>query len=207
MDRYIAQVWKLRMSINIKNIFFVILLSSLTGCISNNYVKMSQGSGVPETLLTENCKSISCSYDELKDRVQATANDMNVLVAMSGSETRTIQYTWVSGSEQISIDVFSTALYGSWSFIESAEIYVGKEMIAKVSGKVDRVVGYYNNAAKEHENIEIISGLINIESAQKIAAAKYETVTIRFYGKNGYIDKELPREHNLINVVNLAKSA
>ena len=191
---------------NIKGILSVVLLGSLTGCVSNNYVKMSQGSGVPEALLTENCKPISCSYDELKDRVQATASDMNVLVAMSGSETRTIQYTWISGNDQISIDVFSTALYGSWSFIKSAEIYVGKEMVAEVSDKVDRVIGYYNEVAKEHENIEVVSGLISIESAQKIAAAKYETVTIRFYGKNGYIDKKLPREHNLINVVNLAKS-
>ena len=190
-----------------KNILAAALVSSLIGCAANDYGKMSQGSGIPETTLTQNCKEITCSYDKLKDRVQATANDMNGFLAMSGSETRTIQYTWVSGSNQISIDVYSTALYGSWSFVESAEIYIGKEMVAKVSGQVDRIVGHYNNVANEHEKVEIISGFIGLEAAQKIAEANYKTVTIRFYGKNGYTDKELPREHDLINVVNLAKSA
>ncbi|KAF7764682.1 hypothetical protein PCIT_b0728 [Pseudoalteromonas citrea] len=167
---------------------------------------MSQGSGIPEAALTQNCKPISCSYDKLKDRVQASANDMNVLLAMGGSETRTIQYTWVSVNNQISIDLYFKALYGSWSFVDSAEIYIGKEMVAKVSGQVDRVVGSYNDIAKEHQKVEVISGVIGIEAAKKIAQANYESVTIRFYGKNGYTDKELPRKHELINVVKLAES-
>ena len=191
-----------------KNVITAALVAgTLMGCVANDYGKMSQGSGISEALLVENCKAITCSYDKLKDRVQASANDMNGFLAISGSETRTIQYTWVSGSNQISIDVYSTALYGSWSFIESAEIYIGKNMVAKVSGQVDRIVGHYNDVAREHEKIEIISGVIDLEAAQKIAEANYETVTIRFYGKNGYTDKELPREHDLIKVVNLAKSA
>ena len=189
------------------NILAVALVGSLMGCVANDYGKMSQGSGISETTLIQNCKAISCSYDKLKDRVQASANDMNGFLAMAGSETRTIQYTWISGSNQISIDLYSTTLYGSWSFVDSAEIYIGKEMIAKVSGQVDRIVGHYNDVAKEHEKIEVVSGVIGIEAAKKIAEANYESVTIRFYGKNGYTDKELPREHDLINVVKLAESA
>ncbi len=190
-----------------RNILAAALVSTLAGCAANDYGKMSQGSGVPEALLATNCKVVSCSYDKLKDRVQASANDINHFLAMGGSETRTIQYTWVSGSNRISIDVYSTALYGSWTFVKSAEVYIGKEMVAKVAGQVDRIVGSYNTVAKESEKIEIVSDVISIEAAQRIAEADYKTVTIRFYGKNGYKDVELPREHNLINVVNLAKSS
>ncbi|MGR5238637.1 hypothetical protein [Vibrio alfacsensis] len=190
-----------------KKIFLPLIITTLAGCAANDYAQMSQGSGLPETELKTNCQQISCSYDKLKDRVQATANDMNALLGMTGSETRTIQFTWVSGSNAISIDVFSTNLYGSWSFVETAEIYIGKELAAKVSGQVDRHVGYYNDVAREHEKVERITDVISLEEAEKIAKANYETVTIRFYGKNGYKDVELPREHNLINVVNLAKSA
>ncbi|MCL1146222.1 hypothetical protein L2747_09465 [Shewanella marinintestina] len=185
----------------------MLLIGTLAGCVANDYGKMSRGSGVSETLLVENCESIICSYDKLKDRVQATANDMNGFLAISGAETRTIQYTWVSDTNNISINLYSTALYGSWSFIDSAEVYVGKDMIAKVSGSVDRIVGYYNEVAGEHEKVEILTGIIDVEAAQKIAEANYENVTVRFYGKDGYKDKELPREHDLIKVVNLAKSA
>ena len=179
----------------------------LGGCASLDFQQMSAGSGLPETALQNNCKSITCSYDELKDRVQVSANDMNILLALNGGETRTIQYTWVSGSEYISVDVFLTSLYGSWSFVEEAEIYVGKKMVAKVSGQVDRIIGAYNEIAGEVEKTEMISGVIPVQVAEEIAAANHEEVTIRFYGKNGYEDKKLPRKHKLIQVVNLAKSA
>lgn len=192
---------------SMKQVLFPLIFTVLAGCTANDYAQMSKGSGLPEISLKNNCQKISCSYDKIKDRVQATANDMNGFLSMTGSETRTIQYTWVSGSNAISIDVFSTNLYGSWSFVESAEIYIGKELAAQVTGQVDRHVGYYNDVAREHEKVEKISGVISIEDAEKIAKASYETVTIRFYGKNGYKDAELPREHNLIDVVNLAKSA
>jgi len=194
-------------SMNIKKILTAILVGTLAGCASYDYGKMSQESGVPKSLLAENCKAISCSYDKLQGRIQATANDMNSFMGRPSSESRTIQYRWFSDSNKIIIDVFLTALYARWSFIESAEVYVGTEMIAKISGKVDRVVGHFNYAVKAHEKVEIISDVINLEAAQKIAEANHETVTIRFYGKNGYIDKELPRKHSLLNVVNLAKSA
>ena len=108
---------------------------------------------------------------------------------------------------QISIDLYSTTLHSGWAFVDSAEIYIGKEMIAKVSGQVERIVGHYNESAREHEKTEIVSGTIGIETAKRIAEANYKSVTIRFYGKGGYTDKELPRKHNLINVVKLAESA
>lgn len=190
------------------NFITIATLSMLVvGCATNNYSAMSQGSGVPESSLVSNCKGISCSYDKLKDNVQASASDMNVLFAMNGNESRTIQFTWVSGSKNIIVDLYSVELYGSWSFIDSAEIYVGKEVVAKISGKVDRIVGTYNNVAKEHEKVEVVSGVISLEQAEKIASAEYKNVTIRFYGKNGYKDTPLPRAHKLINVVLLAKSA
>lgn len=179
----------------------------LIGCAStHNYQQMSEGSGVPLSVLEANCSGITCTYDKLKDRVQASASDMNLLFALNGNESRTIQFTWVSGSDSIHVDLFSVALYGSWSFIKSAEIYVSKEMIAEVSGSIDRVVGTYNSIAKEVEKVEVVSGYISLDSAMKIAEAPYEAVTIRFYGKNGYTDSTLPRQHKLINVVKIAKS-
>lgn len=178
-----------------------------TGCATNDYSAMSQGSGLQAVSLSTNCKEITCSYDKLKDRVQASASDMNVLFALNGNESRTIQFTWVSGSKDISVDLYSVALYGTWSIIDSAEIYVGKEAVAKISGGADRTVGTYNKVAKELEKIEVIHGKLSFEQAEKIAGAEYKNVTIRFYGKNGYKDAPLPRSHKLINVVNLAKSA
>jgi|GEM_PF-1130004 len=127
--------------------------------------------------------------------------------SLNGNKSRTIQFSWVSGSKNIGIDLYSVTPYGTWSFIHSAEIYIGKEAVAKISGNVDRTVGTYNNIAKEHEKVEVIHGIISVAQAEKIANADYKNVTIRFYGKNGYVDATLPRDHKLINVVNLAKSA
>lgn len=39
-------------------------------------------------------KGITCSYDKLKDRVQASASDMNMIFALNGNESRTIQFTY-----------------------------------------------------------------------------------------------------------------
>ncbi len=194
----------------IKNISTIIALSALAmGCATNNYNLMSQGSGIPESALLENCKGISCSYDELKGNVQASYSDISSLMAINGNETRTIQFTWVSGSKNIHVDLYRVLeLYSEWAFVESAEIYVGKEVVAEISGSVDRIVGTYDNILKEHEKIEVLSGLISIEQAEKIASAEYKNVAIRFYGKNGYKDKFIgPRTQKLINVVRLAKSA
>lgn len=193
-----------------KSILATITIATvLAGCATNNYQQMSAGSGIQQSTLEENCKLINCSYDKLKDNVQAAANDIQVgMLLLSGNETRTIQYTWVSGWNEVSVDVFFiNNLYSEWSFVDRAEIYVDKEMVATVSGQVDRRVGSYNEVARKHEKIEQITGSISIEAAEKIAKANYENVTIRFYGKGGYQDKVLPRKHNLIHVVNLAKSA
>lgn len=190
----------------VRKLLSTLIALSVVGCAANDYAQMSQGSGIPENVLKTNCEPILCSYDKLKDRVQATANDMNSFLSMTGSETRSIQFTWVSGTNAISIDVFLTNLYSGWSFVESAEIYVGKELVTTVSGQVNRYIGYYNDVANEHEKVEIITDVISISDAEKISNASYEMVTIRFYGKNGYIDVVLPREHDLINVVSLARS-
>ncbi len=184
-------------------------LTTVTGCATTDYLAMSKGSGLQTSELTINCKGITCSYDKLKDRVQASASDMNLIYALNGNESRTIQFTWVSGSssKDISVDLFRVGLFDSWLNIDSAEIYIGKEVVARVEGSVERIVGVYNSAAKEHEKIEIIRGVLGIEQAEKIASANYKDVTIRFYTKGGYKDVTLPRTHKLINVVNLAKSA
>lgn len=185
----------------------ILIAGTLIGCTANDYGKMSRGSGISEVLLVENCKDITCTYDKLKDRIQVIANDMSVFLSISDSETRTIQYTWISGSNQISVDVFLTTLYGTWSYVEYAEVYIGKNMVAKLSGRADQVLGYFDDSAKEHEKIETVTGVIDIDTAFKIAEANYEKVTIRFYGKSGFTDLELPREHKLMNVVNLAKAS
>lgn len=179
----------------------------VAGCAMNDYSKMSAGSGVPEAALAQNCPQIRCSYDKLKDRVEARASDGSMLYALNGMESRTIQYNWVSGSNAIAMDLILTSLYESWAFIDSAEIYVGKEMVAKVNGRVDRVVGSYNDVAGEHEKVETLSTAIDLKTAKRIAEADYHNVTVRFYGKNGYRDVELSREHNLLNVVQLATAS
>ncbi|MDO6445946.1 hypothetical protein Q4493_09195 [Colwellia sp. 1_MG-2023] len=186
---------------------FILIAGTLIGCSANDYGKMSRGSGISEALLVENCKDIICRYDNLKDRIQVIANDMSVFLSFSDSETRTIQYTWISGSNQISIDVFLTTLYGNWSYVEYAEVFIDKNMVAKVSGRADQVLGYFDDSVNEHEKIETLTGVIDIDTAFTIAKANYEKVTIRFYGKSGFTDLELPREHKLMKLVNLAKSS
>ena len=170
-----------------------------------NYDKAATQSGVEADTLKRLCDGITCNYDTLKDRIEATANDAQNVLWAAGNETRTIEFSWASKSESINIDVFDVFLYGSWRFDEYAEIYVGKEMVFKVAGPVDRVVGKYNDVVREHEQIERISSQIDLKIARKIAEANYKDVTIRFYGKEGYKDKELPRRHSLIKVVKLAE--
>lgn len=188
-----------------KNIVLLLVAAFIGGCAVNDYTAMSKGSGIPDATLRQNCEDITCSYDKLKDRVQATASDMSMLYAMAGSESRTIEFTWISGENKVLVDVFSVSLFGGWPSVNYAEIYVGKKMVAKINGTVRRTLGAYNSSAREYEKIEMASGSISVNCAKKIAEAKPSEVTIRFYGNNGYHDKILPREHHLANVVKLAK--
>ncbi|BDR12940.1 hypothetical protein [Vibrio sp. STUT-A11] len=189
-----------------KKTTLLIAVAALAGCASNDYKQMSVGSGLSEQALKANCEQITCVYDQLKDNVQATANDQNIMFALNGMESRTIEFTWVSNSNQIIAEVFNVTLYGTWNFSDSAEIYVGKEMVAKISGTKNSYVGTWNDVAQEHEKIETVRDVISVEQAEKIANANYEEITIRFYGKNGYKDVKPQRENNLGNVVNLVKA-
>ena len=192
-----------------KNLLIIICFSIFfLGCAGggiSNYKNASTELGVSEKELREMCKGVTCHFDDLKGRLEVTANDTNTFVALAGNESRTIQYSWVSGSDSIQIDAFHVFLYGSWKFDEYAEIYIDRDMIIKLSGDVRRVVGEYNQYAGDHEQSEIITDYIPLETARKIANADPETVTIRFYGKDGYNDVKLPRKHNLIQVVKIAE--
>jgi len=191
-----------------RTIFCILMVGATGTSIAADYAAMSKGSGVPESALKSYCKKIDCKYDKLKDTVQATASDAGGIGVLGGSESRTLQFTWVSGSSAMLVNIYDVInLYqDAWHFVESAEIYVGKEMLVKVSGSVDRQVGAYNTVAKKAEKVEVVSGVIPLDIAERVAAADPKQVTIRFYTKNGYVDKEGVRAHKLENVVLLAKA-
>ena len=193
-----------------KNLFVsIFFITVFVGCAASggkvDYQKASTTFGVEESVLKESCKDIYCNYDNLKDRLEVSADDFSSFLAFGGDETRTIEYSWSSGRKDITISLFDVYLYGSWRFDEYAEVYIGKEMVAKVDAHVDRTLANYNEVATEHWKREKVSGRINFDLARRIALEKHENVTIRFYGKNGYNDKVLPREHDLIKVVKLAE--
>ena len=189
-----------------KRILLLFLCFALLGCATIDYEKMSNGAGIPMELLKTNCKKALCSYDDLKDNVQVSVNDENMIYALTDIESKTIEFTWVSSWDKIKVRLYYVRLYGPWEFIESAEIYINKDMVAEVKGEVDRHVGKYKDSANEYEKIEIAQDYISIEQARLIAEAPHKSVTIRFYGDDGYIDQKLPRKHNLIKVVNIASS-
>jgi hypothetical protein len=192
----------------LKKLLASVLVISTYQASAADYAAMSRGSGIPESALKTYCKKIVCRYDKLKDKVEVVASDGSVLGAIAGSETRTLEFAWASGASTILVNVYDVInLYkDSWDFVEAAEIYVGKEMLFKVTGSVDRRVGSYNDIAKKAEKVEVISGELPIDIAERIAAANPKEVTIRFYGKNGYVDKEGIRAHKLQNVIMLAKA-
>jgi len=191
-----------------KIIIALFLSIAFVGCGGNiDYDKAATQTGVEQETLKRLCKGITCNYDDLKDRIEVTANDGNsFLTAMSGNENRKIEFTWVSGWEEIEITVFDVFLYGSWHFDEYAEIFINKEMVVKIDGQVDRIVGKYNDVASDHEQIEKVSRMVKISTARRIAEADASKITIRFYGKKGYTDVNLSGSNNLIQAVKLAET-
>lgn len=175
---------------------------------ASKFADWSKGSGIPEPVLAQYCKKITCTYDKLKDRVQATASDAGGMPLAYGGESRGIEFTWVSSLDSITITLFDVInpRIDSWHQVSRAEIYIGKEVLIDLTGSVDRRIGYYNDASRSHERIETISTQITIDQARQIATADPESVTIRFYGASGYADKEKLRKHHLLNVVELASS-
>ncbi len=189
-----------------KNIILILIFTALiTGCRTGaTYQQISAATGYDQAIIKKYCSDISCKLDELKGNLQATANDSNAFLSMTGHESRTIEYNWLTGWKDISIDLFSVDLYDNWNGYNKVEVYVNKEMVATVSGKSNMITGYYNESARKVEKIERVSGSISFEQAKKIALAPYSQVTLRFYGNNGYSDVKLQREHSLIQVVNIA---
>ncbi len=189
-----------------KNIILILTFATLiTGCRAGaNYQQISAATGYDKAIIEKYCKGISCHLDELKGNLQATASDSNTFLSMTGHESRAIEYNWVTGWKNISIDLFSVNLYDNWSGYNKVEVYVGKEMVATVSSKSSMTIGYYNEYARKVEKIERVSGYISFEQAKKIALSHYSQVTLRFYSSDGYNDIKLQREHSLIQVVNIA---
>lgn len=186
----------------------VLAAISLSGCVVQDYNMMSNDSGVPEEALSEFCPKLNCSYDKIKGNVQATISDMNTAVLLlSGKETRNIQYTWVSSSTSIIVDVFHKRLTNDWSMFSKAEIYIDRELAASIDSQTDRWVGKYNQVSSQFERIEKVRGVISLDQAKKIASADPSTVTIRFYGKDGYSDETISSDHNLLYLVRLAEAA
>ena len=184
-------------------VYLALMMAGCGATLKTN--QASQALGVPAAELDRLCKKIECFYDELKGNLEAAASDVNSFVALAGNESRVISFSYVSGNPGISVDVYHVYLYGDWNFDEYAEIYIGKEMVAKIDGQVKRIVGSYNNIANEAEKIERIHGVIDFDTAEKIAKASPKTVTIRFYGQDGYNDVK-PGSHNLADLVALART-
>lgn len=166
----------------------------------------SKATGINAAAIKAHCKRIDCRFDALNDRLQVSGSDRSEFVnGMSGAETRTLEFTWMSGSDNIlalAVDVID--LYGEWDQVERAEIYVGKELIAKLSDAPNQKLGPFNEIAKVYFRAEYVRGVISMDQARTIASADRKNITVRFYGRDGYKDQKMRRDHKLAEVIALA---
>ncbi len=190
----------------------VVLLSllSLTACKTTEKTRIEWASktGLSEQAINENCESmfVYCKFDKLKDTLQIEGSDVSGVLSLSGASAYNVNFTWVSSSSYISAYAIYSGHKG-WIFADSAEIYVGKNKVAKLSSKVTRETGEYNEILGGVEVQERVYGALSFEQAKIIASAEPSDVTIRYYGRDGYTDAEgLNKNHDLMNVVNLALS-
>lgn len=189
---------------NFKHLLSAATLVALTGCASTDYSDMSSGTGIPAETLDKYCYEVQCHYDQAKRSLFLRGNDHSDLDSYSGGESRTIEYTWTQGDQDITLGVYYVTMAKSWRHVHSAELLVKGETVAEISGKSTQTVGYYNETAGDHEKIEHLVQPISFEAAKKVANASYKDVSIRFHGKTGTIERKLKREHNLKELIELA---
>lgn len=152
--------------------------------------KIAKETGIPVQELKNAKKAgVILNYDDLKQRLEASASDQNILLsALDGSESRTLEVDWISGVEGMGVTVFHTALYGESTFFKRAEVYIGKEMLFRIDESWDHSLGKWNSVAREHEKVAIVRGRITTNQARSLSAAEKSSITVRFYSEDGYED-------------------
>ncbi|NGN98416.1 hypothetical protein G5S52_12380 [Grimontia sp. S25] len=197
---------------NVKSLIVSIVLSfSLLGCQSkklNTAVIDASEYSVDGTLLTKYSNLVVT--DELEGRFYYTGSDFDDWLL--GEAYRKINFTYHpdSGENTILTDVRTMQL--NWIHADSVTIFVGKEKIV-ANWKEGRYTntsivdgGSLGNTVYTHEHFKIP---LSMRDAKKIATASPGTVTIRFYGEQGYVDEKIhpmTSWENLLGVINLAEN-
>lgn len=188
-----------------------IALLSLSACqTTGNSAEWSAATNIPQQIIDENCKGayVKCDYDKLKDNLEISVMDYSSAALIFGSlKPYNLEMSWVSGNNLIRAAALYEGTDGDWIYAQKAEIYIGKDVVAVLDGDRTTEVGDYNNISGVTV-YELMKGTLTVDEAHKIASANPENVTVRFYGRDGYTDSEgLTKDHNLMNVVNLAKGS
>jgi hypothetical protein len=189
----------------------VALTMALVGCQStqlNTSVIDSSGYIVDKQLLAQYSDLVVT--DELEGRFYYTGSDFDDWLL--GQAYRKINFTYHPDSQDNSIYVDVRTMQQNWIHADSVTIFVGKDKVVEKwkNGKYTNTSivdgGSLPDTVYTHEHFKIP---LSIQAAKKISDADPDTVTLRFYGEQGYVDEKihpLGAWNNLAGVVKLAET-
>ncbi|GAA3925133.1 hypothetical protein GCM10022277_21350 [Litoribacillus peritrichatus] len=190
---------------------FTLGLVSLVGCqtapVNTDVIKTSEYN-VPDSLLTKHSGALV--IDDLENRFYYSGYDFeHWLLGHAYYKLRFVYHPDLT-ENFISADV--RTMQQSWVHADSVSIYVKKEKIVdrwnKGKSTNTSIVdgGSLGSTVYTHEHFNV---KLTFENASKIANSKYDDITLRFYGKDGYVDEKIHPESSfegLKSVIELAKA-
>lgn len=197
----------------IKAIIPFVLSLSLLGCQStstklNMSVIDSSGYTVDSAVLNEYSDLVVT--DELEGHFYYTGFDYDEFIL--GKSYRIVNFIYHPDLKEKVITADVRTMQRDWIHADSVSIFVGKDKIVDkwrdgrytntsiVSG------GSLPDTVYTHEHFKI---RLSIQDAKKIANAEPSTITLRFYGEQGYVDQKLHMAlswSNILGVVKLAEA-
>nr|PMF60318.1 hypothetical protein BCV12_21090 [Vibrio cyclitrophicus] len=194
-----------------KLILTTVLSVVLVGCQStklNTAVIDSSGYVVDKELLSQYSNLVVT--DELEGRFYYTGADYDEWLL--GQAYRKIKFTFHPDSSDGKVEVDVRTMQLDWVHADSVTIFIGKNKVvekwqSRKYTNTSIVDGGNNNSfVYTHEHFTIP---VSIKDAKKIANASSDEITLRFYGKQGYVDEKIhPMSSwkNLKGVVILAEN-
>lgn len=195
-----------------RNVIAPLLLSMvLVGCQStqlNTSVIDSSGYAVDGVVLDKYSNLVVT--DELEGRFYYTGSDYDDWLL--GQAYRKVNFTYHPDSKENTILVDVRTMQQNWVHADAVTIFVGKEKVVEKwrNGKYTNTSIVPGGSAPDtvytHEHFKIP---LSIQDAKKIANADPSTITLRFYGEQGYVDEKLHMAFawsNLSGVVKLAEA-
>lgn len=182
----------------------------LVGCQStklNTSVIDSSGYVVDSTVLKQYSNLVVT--DELEGRFYYTGSDFDDWVL--GQAYRRVNFTYHPDSKNKAIIADVRTMQKNWIYADSVTIFVGKDKVVDKweSGKYTNTSivpgGSLGDTVYTHEHFQIP---LSFQDANKIASANPSTITLRFYGEQGYVDEKLYTNswNNIGGVVKLAEA-